>query len=492
MGDAVPVPVITLEPSADAAVPEGAPPEGAADPPRSSSGTALRRTKKPHHHHRRDDEDPRGIVVREPSAPPPQQQQQPQSQPQQHHRSKSTDDRSKAPADASGPASPENGENDNDDEEEGQHASSKSSKCREKRCKPRSLSLAAEPELPRAAADAALAGDETPAEPLTPGQTRTAERRRRLTRAARMSPSEIRTVMLSISADDIPALARPSPTPGDDSPRQQPQQQQQHRTRRAASAAAEIPSTAAGPPSPAEEDAAAALSPPHRLADVSRQQQQQGDEDENSDEEEEEETRRGKHGADEGKGKGRLGRARFFSLNVLRPLKTGSSSSSSAATPRTVRSPLLSPLFGAAPAPRRPAAVVDEQNARVFTMTLDEVVRAPDLCAQFYEYLQRLNASEGLEFLVRLESLRAHEAEPGASPARLHRRALAMVRRFICEGAELELNLSSATRDAIVARLTEPGADTLLAPSEVFQEARVEVLNMLGSTLYAQWIASLH
>lgn len=478
MGDAVPVPVITLEPSADAAEA----PEGAADPPRSSSGTALRRTKKPHHHHRRDDEDPRGIVVREPSAPPPQQQQSQQPQ-QQHHRSKSTDDRSKAPADASGPASPEN-----DDEEEGQHASS--SKCREKRCKPRSLSLAAEPELPRAAADAALAGDETPAEPLTPGQTRTAERRRRLTRAARMSPSEIRTVMLSISADDIPALARPSPTPGDDSPRQQPQpQQQQHRTRRAASAAAEIPSTAAGPPSPAEEDAAAALSPPHRLADVSRQQQQQGDEDENSDEEEEEETRRGKHGADEGKGKGPLGRARFFSLNVLRPLKTGSSS---AATPRTVRSPLLSPLFGAAPAPRRPAAVVDEQNARVFTMTLDEVVREPDLCAQFYEYLQRLNASEGLEFLVRLESLRAHEAEPGASPARLHRRALAMVRRFICEGAELELNLSSATRDAIVARLTEPGADTLLAPSEVFQEARVEVLNMLGSSLYGQWIASLH
>lgn len=481
MGDAVPVPVITLEPSADAAEA----PEGAADPPRSSSGTALRRTKKPHHHHRRDDEDPRGIVVREPSAPPPQQQQQPQSQPQQHHRSKSTDDRSKAPADASDSASPEN-----DEEEEGQHASS--SKSREKRCKPRSLSLAAEPELPRSAVDPALAGDETPAEPLTPGQTRTAERRRRLTRAARMSPSEIRTVMLSISADDIPALARPSPTPGDDSPRQQPQQQQQHRTRRAASAAAEIPSTAAGPPSPAEEDAAAALSPPHRLADVSRQQQQQqqeysSDEDENS-EEEEEGTGRGKHGAGEGKGKGRLGRARFFSLNVLRPLKT----SSSAATPRTVRSPLLSPLFGAAPAPRRPAAVVDEQNARVFTMTLDEVVRAPDLCAQFYEYLQRLNASEGLEFLVRLESLRAHEAEPGASPARLHRRALAMVRRFICEGAELELNLSSATRDAIVARLTEPGADTLLAPSEVFQEARVEVLNMLGSSLYGQWIASLH
>ena len=190
----------------------------------------------------------------------------------------------------------------------------------------------------------------------------------------------------------------------------------------------------------------------------------------------------------EEKSKGRLSHARFFSLNVLKPLRAGSSG----ATPRAPPSPLLSPLFGAAPSPRRPAAVVGAHDARVFTMSLEEVVREPDLCAQFYEHLQRLNASEGLEFLVRLEALHAREAEPGASPARLHRRALAMVERFISEGAELELNLSSATRSAIVARLTAPGADALPAPSEAFQEARVEVLNMLGSTLYAQWIASLH
>ena len=472
MGDAAPVPVITLEPCAAADAAEGA---GSADTPRS---TAPRRTKKAHHHHRRDDEDPRGIVVREPSAPPPLQQQQQQQQQQHHQRSKSTNDRSESTAaatPASEPVSP--GEEVEEEENgDGQDSSSKS-KGREKRRKPRSLSLVDEPELPR----------ETPAAPLTPGQGRTAERRRRLTRAARMSPSEIRTVMLSISADDIPSLARASLSPGDDTQQQQQeeeeeQQQHHHRTRRAASAAAEIPSTAAACPASPVEDPAAALSPPHRLADVSRQQQE---EDSDEDGNEDGSSRRG--AADE-KAKGRLSHARFFSLNRLKPLRSGGSTP----TPRAVRSPLLSPLFAGAPSPRRPAAVVGAQNARVFTMSLEEVVREPDLCAQFYEYLQRLNASEGLEFLVRLESLHAREAEPGASPARLHRKACAMVQRFICEGAELELNLSSTTRAAIVAQLTAPGADTRPAPSEVFQEARVEVLNMLGSTLYGQWIASLH
>jgi len=178
--------------------------------------------------------------------------------------------------------------------------------------------------------------------------------------------------------------------------------------------------------------------------------------------------------------KPRHGHARFFSTSTLKATKPNASQKKVSTNPS-------SPVVGKSPT----SAGSPEQ--RVFSMTLEEVVKEPDLCGMFMAFLERMNATEGLEFLIKLESLRMHEAQAGGEgSADLIKEALSMCEEFIREGAEKELNLSRSTRETIEANLVAPEAASNPNPSVLFQEARVEVFNMLGTNMYSLWLSSLH
>jgi len=182
-----------------------------------------------------------------------------------------------------------------------------------------------------------------------------------------------------------------------------------------------------------------------------------------------------------GSDKPRIGHARFFSTSTSKLMKPEGHPEAE----KKVNTNPSSPVVGKYSSPSTP-------DLRASSMTLEEVVKDPELCKMFMEYLERLNASEGLEFLVKLESLRGYEGEPGINPMLLHKKAEAMCEQFIREGSEKELNLSHFTREAIEAKIAAPDASSLAKPSDIFQEARVEVFNMLGTNMYSQWVASLH
>jgi len=165
-----------------------------------------------------------------------------------------------------------------------------------------------------------------------------------------------------------------------------------------------------------------------------------------------------------------------FSLSILK----GSRSGSTAFQRRGSGSNPASPLCGRTP--------VDE---RLFSMTLEDVLKDADLSAMFMSFLERKAATEGLEFLLRLEKLKSHEAQQGVDPYSLHEEAIIMYEFYIREGAQNELNLSSSTREDIETKLLAPKAEQLTEPSVLFKDARVEVFNMLGTNLYSQWLASL-
>ena len=124
-------------------------------------------------------------------------------------------------------------------------------------------------------------------------------------------------------------------------------------------------------------------------------------------------------------------------------------------------------------------------------MSLEEVVRDAELSLQFLEYLKKHNASEGLMFLIKLNALHELEEQEGISTILLHERALALFEQFVRQDAPDELNLGHDTREEIKTALIAPEADQNATPTETFKEARMEVGNMLGSSLFAQWVASL-
>jgi len=179
----------------------------------------------------------------------------------------------------------------------------------------------------------------------------------------------------------------------------------------------------------------------------------------------------------------RHGHNRFFSLSMLKPAKNGSGTPKKGSSSNPP-----SPMCGK----KNPSSDSSSPDPRLTAMTLEEVVKDSELSALFMAYLEKMSAAEGLEFLIRLETLKKHEVIPGINTYSLHEEALIMYEFYIREGAQKELNLSSSTRDDIETKLTAPKAEQLKQPSLVFQEARIEVFNMLGTNLYSQWIASLH
>jgi len=180
--------------------------------------------------------------------------------------------------------------------------------------------------------------------------------------------------------------------------------------------------------------------------------------------------------------KSRHGHARFFSMSTL---KTGKPNSNPDAQKKVSTGP-SSPLCG------NKSWVSGVPDQRVFNMTLEEVVKEPELCMLFMNYLEHLNASEGLEFLVYLDKLRTHEEEPGVCHPELLEEAAFICEEFIREGSEKELNISGLTRVSIEKKLASTDAASIAKPSVIFQEARIEVYNMLGTNMYSQWLSSLH
>jgi len=174
---------------------------------------------------------------------------------------------------------------------------------------------------------------------------------------------------------------------------------------------------------------------------------------------------------------------RFFSLSVLKPLKITTPFSPRKSPSSNPASPMNS---------RRLSASGTPPDLRVSSMTLEQVVRDPELSGMFMSFLERKNATEGLEFLMRLEAMKTHETIPDIDTYSLHEEALILYEFYIREGAQYELNLSSCTREEVETKLTAPKAEQLKQPSAIFQEARIEVYNMLGTDMYSQWIASLN
>jgi len=172
---------------------------------------------------------------------------------------------------------------------------------------------------------------------------------------------------------------------------------------------------------------------------------------------------------------------RFFSMTTLKPAKNRVQPEKKNTTNPS------SPLVGS-----KALSGGGSPDQKLFSMTLDEVVKEPEYCSMFLAFLENMNASEGLEFLICLESLRSNETAADADPEELMKEANFMCEMFIQEGSEKELNLSGLTRETIESKLASADAASVKNPSTFFQEARIEVFNMLGTHLYSQWLSSLH
>jgi len=328
------------------------------------------------------------------------------------------------------------------------------------------------PRLPYCGDDKGDGGDEEPT-------TSRRARQKVLLRSSRMSPQEIRSIMSTV---DSPRHASSQERPESVSPRPLVQMVKSTTTPRFAKPAnpfiapkvlgsSNNLAPLASPSNASEDDAVSPLccpsteAPPTTPKAISETMQSAD--------------KNGKHSFRNGE-KPRSGHTRFFSMSTLKTNKTQQQQQKKGGTGPS------SPLFGKKPFPS------SSPDGQVFSMTLEDVVKEPEICMMFLEYLERQNASEGLEFLIKLEALRNREISPGVNLADLHKEASSMYEEFIREGSDKELNLSRSVRDEIEAKLCAPGASSIEKPSTLFQEANVEVFQMLGTNMYSQWLATLH